>query len=202
MKRYIKTAVAAACVGGVATGASASVITGTTYQVEQTGAFDVSFVSQSAGWTGSLYFSGAEVDGVMFAADDSDQYGMGRFLFDNHGTQSGHTVSIGEFDAGSVLHFSYLIYRGNKSNGNIRYALRTDSPDDLMQFGWEEIASSGDAMRTTMLHIEDIVGSGSDYDYNDVRANVIARAIPTPGTATLAGFALFVGCTRRRPNRA
>ncbi|MCR9218310.1 MAG: hypothetical protein ACFHWZ_10405 [Phycisphaerales bacterium] len=202
MKRYIKTAVAAACVGGAATGASASVITGTTYQVEQTGAFDVSFVSQSAGWTGSLYFTGAEVGGIMHPADDSDQYGIGQFLFDNHGTAPGHTVSIGEFEQGTVLHFAYQVFRGNKSNGNIRYVLRTDSPNDLNQFGWKEITPVADSMRTSTLHIEDIVGSGSDYDYNDVRANVIARAVPTPGTATLAGFALIVGCSRRRPKRA
>ena len=46
-------------------------------------------------------------------ADDSDSWEMGQYLFDNHGTPAGHTVSIGEFEAGAILHFSYLVFHGN-----------------------------------------------------------------------------------------
>ncbi|MFU8830486.1 MAG: hypothetical protein ACNA8P_13775 [Phycisphaerales bacterium] len=201
MKRYVMTAVAAACVGGLAAGASASVI-GATYQVDQSGAFDVSFVSQSAGWTGSLYFTGAEINGVMHHATASDSHDMGLYLFDNHGTAAGYTVTIGEFEAGTTLHFGYLVFSGNKSNGNIRYALRTDSSEYSQQFALEEITPIDGAMRTTRMHIEDIVGSGSDWDYNDMRADIIARAIPTPGAMSLAGFALILVVKRRRSSKA
>jgi hypothetical protein len=201
MKFMSLTAVATACVGGIASGASASVITGATYQVEQSGAFDVAFVSQSAGWTGSLYFLGHERDGIMHHAENSDQFELGRFMFDNHGTDPGFTLSLGEFDAGSTLHFGYLVFRGNKANGNIRYALRTDSSGDLQQFAIEDITPLDDSLRTTTLGIEDIVGQHSDWDYNDLQVNIIARAIPTPGSATLAGLALLVCCPRRRSTR-
>lgn len=198
MKRYVMTAVASACVGGIATGASASIITGASYQVQQTGAFDVSFVSQSAGWTGSLYFVGAEMDGVLHRADNSDAMDSGQYIFDNHGTPAGHTVSIGEFQTGAILHFAYVVFHGNKDNGNIRYTLSTDSPSTANQFAMEQRSSPESGVAVTRMHIEDIVGSGSDWDYNDVRADIVARAIPTPGTATLAGFALLIGFSRRR----
>ncbi len=201
MKRYVMTAVVAACVGGITSGASASIITGVTYQVQQTGAIDVSFISQSAGWTGSLYFAGSEVGGVMHRASDSDAWEMGQYIFDNHGTPAGHTVSIGEFEAGAILHFSYLVFNGNKANGNIQYALHTESPADLNQFAMEERSSFEPGVRVTRLHIEDIVGNGSDWDYNDVRADIISRAIPTPGTATLTAFAMLIGFSRRRTSR-
>jgi len=198
MKRYVMTAVASACVGAIASGASASIIIGAPYQVQQTGAVDVSFVSQSAGWTGSLYFYGAEVDGVLHRADNSDAMDSGQYIFDNHGTPSGYTVSIGEFQTGAILHFAYIVFHGNKDNGNIRYILSTDSPSTANQFALEERPTVENATRTTRLHIEDIVGSGSDWDYNDMRADIITRAIPTPGAATLAGFALLIGFSRRR----
>jgi len=134
----------------------------------------------------------------MHRASDSDSWEMGQYLFDNHGTPAGHTVSIGEFEAGAILHFSYLVFHGNKANGNIRYALHTDSAADLNQFALEERSSPETSVRVTRLHIEDIVGSGSDWDYNDVRVDILGRAIPTPGTATLAGFALMIGLSRRR----
>jgi hypothetical protein len=198
MNRYVMTAVASACVGGIATGASASITTGASYQVQQTGAFDVSFVSQSAGWTGSLYFVGAEVDVVLHRADNSDAMDSGQYIFDNHGTPAGHTVSTGEFQTGAILHFAYVVFHGSKDSGNIRYTLSTDSPSSANQFALEQRPTFENAARTTRLHIEDIVGSGSDWDYNDMRADIVARAIPTPGAATLAGFALLIGFTRRR----
>jgi hypothetical protein len=44
----------------------------------------VSFVSVSAGWTGSLYLSGYERDGQLFDMASSDNRDAGMYLFDNH----------------------------------------------------------------------------------------------------------------------
>lgn len=198
MKRYVMTAVATASVAGVSAGASASIVVGTSYQVEEAALFNVSFVSQNAGWAGSLYFIGAEMNGVMHHAEDTDGMGVGQFLFDNHGTSSGFTAPIGEFDAGAVLHFGYLVYSGSKANGNVRYIHRTDSVGSKDQFAWQELSTIGDESRRARMHVEDIHGSGSDWDYNDLRADIVAHAVPTPGAISLTGFAMVLCVIRRR----
>ncbi|MFI4853879.1 MAG: hypothetical protein ACIAQF_02735 [Phycisphaerales bacterium JB065] len=198
MNRKHTMAFAGVCAGWIASAASASVITGTTYQVDQASSIDISFVSQTAGWTGSLYFSGYELGGIMHRADDSDGYGLGSFVFDNHGTSSGHTVTLGDFDPGSTLHFSYLVYRGDKADGNTRYALQTESSDDLIQFAIKDVDPIGDSARTTLFGVEDIVGSGSDWDYDDIQVYISATTIPSPGATGIICLAAGICASRRR----
>ncbi|MBN8645740.1 MAG: hypothetical protein J0L61_10950 [Planctomycetes bacterium] len=49
---------------------------------------------------------------------------------------------------------------------------------------------------TFLLFWEDRIGSGADYDYNDAVFEI--TAVPTPGVASLFGFAALAGARRRR----
>ena len=129
----------------------------------------------------------------MHRAENSDRYALGSYLFDNLGTDAGYTVNLGEFDTGSTLHFSYLVYRGNKDDGNIRYTLQTESPGDLSQFRFAEINPLSGAFRTSSLSI-----AAADGSRNDLEVNVVARVIPSPGATGLLWLAAGFCVARRR----
>src|SRR6056297_1439873 len=107
---FIATAVFVSA--GFSSAASAGFRDGELVTLQEDSRVSVSFVSQSAGATGSLYFTGAELGGVMDYAVSSDTNNLGEFLFSNHGASAGTSIDLGEFDAGSTLHFSYLVTKG------------------------------------------------------------------------------------------
>lgn len=189
--------IAVAGVVGFGAGASASMTPSTTVTLDADSNVSVSFVSQSAGWTGSLYLSGYEREGTVFDITSTDDNDAGMYLFDNHGTEGGFTVNVGAFLAGDTLHFDYIVWKGNKANNNIRYVIESDAASELVQFGAGAPTEAGGAI-VTRLGVEDIIGSGSDWDYNDLVFDVTATAVPAPGATGLALIGTGLLIRRRR----
>ena len=187
-------AVAGACFAGAATGA---LTPSTTVTLGYDSNVSVSFVSQSAGWTGSLYLSGVERNGVVLDVESTDSKDAGQYIFDNHGTAAGATVEVGEFLAGDVLHFDYVVFKGKKHKDRVRYILESDDSAEAIQFAAGATVES-DGVFVTRLGIEDIVGNNSDWDYNDLVVDVLATSVPTSGTAALALAAVGLTARRRR----
>ncbi|CAE7578018.1 unnamed protein product [Symbiodinium necroappetens] len=134
--------------------------------------------------TRSLYFMGHEQDGEMFNAVSSDANELGAFIFQNHGTAAGTTVELGEFEAGSTLHFAYLVTNG--SGGAPTGSLfRTDVEADTNYFAIGDTRSD-EASLFTRLGIEDIRNPAhSDFDYNDLIVDVRTTAIPEIAMKTI-----------------
>jgi hypothetical protein len=188
-----------ACSLAVAGSANAGFRTGQSVTLQEDSNAVVEFISQSAGAKGSLYFLGADTGDSFVTAPSSDENGLGKFLFSNHGTARGTTVDLGNFGAGSTLHFAYLITKG-VSVAPTGSLFKSNVLDDVNYFGMEG-PSTFERSTTFRLGIEDIRNpKKSDFDYNDVIVEVRAVAIPTPGTLALATAGLaFV--TRRRATR-
>lgn len=193
MKRSQALAIASAAVAGMNSIASAGIMENSEYKVEQPSNIEISFVSASNDWNGSLYFSGYELGGIMHRAENSDRYALGSYLFDNFGTDTGYTMDLGQFDTGSILHFSFLVYRGNKDAGIVGYTLQTESPDDLSRFSFAEINPIADSIRTTSLSI-----AAADGFRGDLQVNVVARVIPSPGATGMLWLAAGFCVARRR----
>lgn len=176
---------------------------GALYQTPAVGDVSISFLSQSAGAKGSLYFLGSESAGTITYATSSDSKNLGLFLFSNKGTASGSTVGLGSFDAGVRLHFAYLITSG-VSVAPTGQVSRTDVVGDLLYFGLESMGFEGGMYQET-LGIEDIKSASSDYDYNDAMFRIFVTpsslSVPEPGTISLACLAAGGVGVRRRRNR-
>lgn len=186
-----------ACSGG---SAMASMASGSLFQTPAAGDVSVSFLSQSAGAAGSLYFLGYESAGTITYAASSDSKNLGQFLFSNKGTLPGSMVSLGSFDAGARLHFAYLITNG-VSVAPTGQVSRTDVAGDLLYFGLGGMDFEDGKYRET-LGIEDIKSASSDFDYNDAKFRIFVTpgslSVPAPGPVALACFAFgFFGVRRR-----
>ncbi|GAB4384673.1 MAG: hypothetical protein Kow0022_07950 [Phycisphaerales bacterium] len=134
----------------------------------------VSFVSQSAGWTGEL--SWLNVENETFSP---------QFLLSNRETP-GETVSLGRVEQGQSLYFQYEVIIG-KAN-----VYRQDDEVGALQFRHEWLDDY-----TARLFIEDIELPGGDRDYNDAVYDVTFRAVPTPGALGM-GMAGVLPFVRRR----
>jgi len=137
----------------------------------------VTFHSSDAGWTGDVYWMGG----------DSERDGLGQWLFNNHASTPGDSVSLGVFNAETPLYFAYDI-----TDGEMNTYRMTDSVD-IKQFAYEDIAPDHFRMR-----IEDIKLPNGDKDYNDCMFDVRFYKTPAPGAATLGGLGLLLGFRRRR----
>lgn len=168
------------------------------YALESDSQVSVSFVSQSAGAKGSLYFLGHEdSDGHITYAASSDANNLGQFIFQNHGTAAGYTVDLGIFDAGDVMHFAYLITKG-VSVAPTGSLFRTDVNADLAYVGLTPMGSG-----ITRIGLEDIRNPAkSDWDHNDVVFDIVALDVPAPGPAALASAAFLIAGLRRRQKRS
>lgn len=194
MNRTRLIAMTAALVAAIGSHASAAVIDGPLFKVDQPSNIDIAFVSSSNGLTGSLYFSGYEFGGIMHRADNSDRNALGTFLFDTLGNTPDFSVDLGKFDTGSILHFSYLVYAGDRAGGNVRYTIQTESPEDFSRFSFAEINPVSGSYRTTSLNFAAVDGSRSD-----LHVNIVASVIPSPAaTGMLALTAGFCVARRRR----
>ncbi len=191
------TVFAAATIGAVVSQSLAGMTPLSSITIEDRSTVEVIFEGSSAGAQGALYFLGAEHDGALTRASSSDENDLGMYLFSNKGTTFGATVALGEFNAGSTLHFAYLITKG-VSVAPTGTLLRTDVflDDDFIRISGAREA--GDVY-VFNLDIEDIKDYHvSDFDFNDVRIDIRAVAVPAPGSAALAFAGLGFGMSRRR----
>lgn len=134
----------------------------------------VSFVSQSAGWTGELSWLNLEND--TFSP---------QFLLSNR-EAPGATVSIGRVGQGQTLYFQYEVTIGTAN------VFRQDDEAGALQFRHEWLDDY-----TARLYVEDIELPGGDQDYNDAVYDVTFRAVPTPGALGM-GMAGVLPLVRRR----
>ncbi len=191
------TLIAGAIVAAVTATAQGGLSAAAPVVIDQPSSVNVSFVSQSAGATGSLYFLGWEPEGIdtIEYAASSDFNILGTHLMSNHGTPFGTSVDVGTFGAGT-LHFAYLITDG-VSVAPTGSLFRTDVSGDEVYFASEMTAVTP---QVYTFGLEDIRNpSQSDWDYNDLVVQVSAAPIPAPG-ATVIGLAsvLVLGRVRRR----
>lgn len=182
-------------VGGAA---QAGMIGGASVTTPYHSEVSVEFVSQSAGAKGALYFLGFnDGDGITYAAS-TDSNNLGRYLFHNHGTAQGYSVLLGDFGAGSVMHFAYLITNG-VSVAPTGQITRTDALSSV--FFAVDAGRSDSVGDYSRVGVEDIVSKSSDMDYNDMIFNVRFADVPAPGGAMLAGLAMLVASPRRRTRK-
>jgi len=195
MRMSILSTVAVASLG-FSTDVFAGLRAGELVTLERDSSVSVSFLSQSAGATGALYFSGYESEGSMAWAVSSDTNELGTFLFSNHGTERGASIDLGEFGAGSTLHFSYLVTKG-------RGGAKTGDLFESFDSGGVGYFASGsprvfDGGVSYVMGVEDIMNpKRSDFDFNDAMFEVSAASVPTPGSVAL-GAAGLVFVARRR----
>ena len=188
----------AASAAGAASSARASAIVGEPIEVSEAGSVSISFVSQSAGARGHLYFLGVERGGSITEAASSDSRNLGRFLFSNHDTSAGDSAALGDFLAGDILHFAYRIDKG-ASRAKTNDVFNTSVEDDRQYFALSSPVQTEAGGWERDLFIEDIrVERNSDLDYNDAVFRLSFEPVPTPGAGALAMTALGIATRRRR----
>lgn len=171
------------------------------YIVPASGDISVVFQGQDAGATGWFYFLGFGLGNDFSSATHTDSNELGAFLFSNKGTPVGSAVSIGYHEAGTALHFAYIITKGSGAakTGDI---MRTDDPATSINFLWGAPVASGDLLASS-LGVEDIKNPAkSDWDFNDVTFDLIVdtsavRYVPAPGPVTLMAFAGLMSLRRK-----
>lgn len=175
MNKMMKVGVVGAVVAA-ASAANAAMFIGVPLYVPAGHEAVVTFHSSDAGWTGDAYWMGG-----------TEREGLGTWLFNNHASTPGDSVSLGVFNVETPLYFAYDI-----TNGEVGTYFMTNAID-INQFAYEDIGPNHFRMR-----IEDIRLPGGDHDYNDCEFDVQFNRTPAPGAATLAGLGLCLGFRRRR----
>ncbi len=175
MNTMIKMGVVGAA--AMASAASAAIYIGQPLYVPAGHEAVVTFHSSDAGWTGDVYWMGG----------DQEREGLGQWLFNNHASSPGDSISLGVFENQTPLYFAYDI-----TSGELNTYRMTDEVE-IMQFAYEDIAANHFRMR-----IEDIKLPGGDHDYNDAMFDVQFYSTPAPGAVTLGGLGLLLGFRRRR----
>jgi len=135
----------------------------------------VSFVSQSAGWTGELSWLGV-----------AGNVGSPQLLLTNR-EQVGANAVVGHVQQNDVLYFQYEITRGQHN------VFRQDDEVGAIQFQHEWLDGS-----TARLYVEDIKLPGGDKDYNDAVYDVKFQAVPAPGAFSLCLAGALPLVRRRR----
>lgn len=145
----------------------------------------IQFLGSEAGHTGQMYFLGTGPDALTvnsFAANTDDS-GLGTFLFNNHESTIGEVVILPDaIRGGSFLHFAYDVIAPSHAS-NERY--RTDQESDRLQFMFDP--ESG------FLGVEDLRLPFSDEDYNDAMFRVSYSAIPGPGGLIAMSIVVGIG---------
>ena len=161
----------------------------------------VELVGKWAGAEGDVYFLGAKPAGESLnASDDTGVPGLGRKLFASAGA-AGTRVELGQFDAGTELHFGYYITKGHSDTVALGDIFRSDNENDQVQLGWDPSASSEFVTRLGWEDIRD--PKRSDWDYRDVVFDVRMTppqgdTVPSPGAAMLIALSTGVAAARRR----
>ncbi len=168
--------------------------------LEQDSSVSVELVGAWAGAAGDVYFLGADSNGQLNASADTGEPGLGKRLF-NSKDAPGTTIDLGDFTAGSALHFAYLITKGWSDAVIKGDVMRSDRTRDQIQLAWDEDESTPALYRLGWEDIRD--PKRSDWDYQDAVFDVhispsAARAVPAPGTMTLLALTGATLAARRR----
>lgn len=150
------------------------------FTVDSSGTVEATFLGHSAAYSNDLYFS---TDNVNWS-----------FIFNNHATPWGQTVSLGNFDAGTELYFKIYV---NDTATTFYSGAASNNPDGLVHVFAETTGVD------TYVGFEDLYGGG-DQDYDDVRysfRNVAAVPEPETYALMLGGLGFAVLAARRRQLR-
>lgn len=181
MNALHKIAAVAALSLSAVTASAALVPYAGSFTVGQAGSVEATFLGHTAAYSNDLFFS---VDGVNWS-----------FIFNNHSTPVGQTVSLGNFAAGTELLFSIYV---NNTGDTFFSGNGSNNADGLVHVASETI---GDV---TYVGFEDLYGGG-DLDYDDVRysfKNVTAVPEPETWAMMVAGLGLAGLASRRRQRKA
>jgi hypothetical protein len=164
-------------------------------------------VTAMAGVGDSLVASGGEIvarfegtdagyDSQMALVVTSPAYSSG-WIFPNHSTTNGATVSLGSFAAGTVLDFQLQVV----NNGNVWHSGSASLNSDGVAHA--NVIYNWNGTGRTYVGWEDMSGGG-DRDYNDHMFSFTnIAAVPEPETYAmmLAGFGLTGFVARRRKKK-
>lgn len=191
MRKASIASIATVALIGLGSSASAAFVVGAPVVVTSDNTqVSIEFMGSSAGHTGQLYFLGSGASPLLIdsPALDSDSAGLGQFLFNNHTSIVGATMTLdGLFSAGDILHFAYDVIAPSPVANRL---YRSDSMGDQGHFGFDLV--TGD------LRVEDLPLASSDLDYNDAMFQLTFTPIPAPGALALAAVA---GVSRRGRSR-
>jgi len=129
----------------------------------------------------------------------NDLYFNGMFIFNNHETAVGTTVSLGSFAAGTELIFELRV----RTTGDIFFT--GPAPRNPDEYAHARVQSDWMAPGTTLVSFEDLFNG--TFDYNDLSfslSNTYGTPIPEPQTYALmlAGLSVVGAITRRRRIKA
>lgn len=126
-----------------------------------------------------------------------------RFIFNNHSTSPGESVSLGTFSSGTDLSFRLRV---NETGFDYFTGAPSSNPDGLHHAR----AAGNELTNTTLLSFEDLYGGG-DNNFSDMSISLsntltaaISASIPEPETYAmlLAGLGMIGAVVRRRGRRA
>ncbi len=161
----------------------------------------VELVGAWAGAAGDVYFLGARAPGEeLSASPDTGEPGLGQRLFHSKATP-GERIDLGDFAAGSELHFAYHITTGSGTIVALGDVFRSDRDADMIQFGYDPEASTSSSFRLGWEDIRD--PKKSDWDYQDVVFDVTmtparGTVVPAPGATVLLALSAGAAAARRR----
>lgn len=173
--------IAALTLAAASTGAmAAAALYDGAFTVGSTGSVEATFLGHTAAYSDDLYFS---TDKINWS-----------FIFNNHATPWGQTVSLGDFDAGTELFFKIYV---NNTYTTFYSGAGSNNPDGLVHVVAETTGVD------TYVGFEDLYGGG-DRDYDDVRysfRNVAAVPEPETYALMLGGLGFAALAARRRQRR-
>ena len=196
-----RIAITAASLAAAGTASAAFIQLENPLVLQQDASVSVELVGKWAGAEGDVYFLGSKSAGEPLSASaDTGVPGLGTRLFASAGAR-GSTVELGDFTAGTELHFAYHITKGYSDIVALGDTFRSDLQQDEIQLGWDPEASSSLVYRLGWEDIRD--PKRSDWDYQDVVFDVRMTPpqgdqVPTPGAAMLLALSTGVAAARRR----